>query len=121
MKDAVVHVFKAARFSWDGLAACFRREMAFRLDCLFGVVHLPAAIIVPARLSEKMVLVAAWFAILVAEILNSALEEVVDAASPEWSEWAKRAKDYGSATVFLAFCALVAGWCLVIADILGCF
>ena len=112
--NPLLHVLRAARFSRDGIVACFRREMAFRLDCLFGLVHVPAAIAFPPHVSEKMLMLAAWFAVLVAEILNSALEEVVDAASPEWSEWAKRAKDYGSAAVFLSFCAIASGWCFVI-------
>ena len=108
------HVIQAARFSLNGLTACFRRERAFRLDCILGVVHVLAAVIVPATLLETVALVIVWLFLLAGELANSAIEEVVDAVSPQWSPWAKRAKDYGSAVVFMALVALGVCWCYVL-------
>lgn len=111
----VKHVIHAACFSFDGLVTCFRRERAFRLECLLGFVHVPAAVIVPDASLETVVLVLVWLFLLAGELVNSAIEEVVDAVSPQWSPWAKRAKDYGSAVVLTALVALGVCWCYVLA------
>ena len=116
--NGILHVVKATRYSIDGLAACFRRERAFRIECVIGVVHLAAVALVPVGAALAAALVLAWLFLLAAEIVNSAIEEVVDAASPGWSDWAKRAKDYGSAAVFLTTTALLACWAFAIWDIL---
>ena len=110
VQESISHVVKASRFSVDGLAACFRRERAFRIECLIGVVHIALVAILPVGLFFAALLVSAWLALLAAEIVNSAIEEVVDMVSPHWSPGAKRAKDYGSAIVLLASAALVATW-----------
>ena len=116
--NCALHVAKATRYSLEGLAACFRRERAFRIECIVGVVHLAAVALAPVGAAMAAALVTAWLFLLAAETVNSAIEEVVDAASPGWSDWAKRAKDYGSAAVFLATTALLACWAFAIWDML---
>lgn len=62
----------------------------------------------------KMGLVSLWVLLLAAELINSAVESVVDLVSPDWNEYAKHAKDYCSAAVSLIVLLLAANWILVI-------
>jgi diacylglycerol kinase (ATP) len=85
-------------------------EPAFRQEALLAVVLLPAAWWLGQSWAEVVLLVALTVAVLVVELLNTAVESVVDMASPEWHALAKRAKDTASAAVLLSLVVCGLAW-----------
>lgn len=104
------HMARAMAATLDGLAACFRRETAFRQEVVCGVVNFAAAILLAGTLAETFVLVIVYMLLPLVELLNSAIEEIVDMVSPQFNECAKRAKDYASAATFLAVIVVLGTW-----------
>lgn len=106
----LMRVMRAFRYSKAGLFAAWRDEAAFRQEVvgLTALGALTAALPVPAV--AKAVLFAQMAGVLVAELLNSSLEAIVDKASPEQSELAGKAKDCASAAVLVACLALAGSW-----------
>lgn len=108
------HLKNATLFSWLGLRAAFQHESAFRQELAFLVILLPLAFFVGSDLLETALLILVLFIVLITELLNSGLEAIVDKTTPEKNELAGRAKDLGSAAVFVALTAVVTTWSLVI-------
>lgn len=108
------HLLKALGYSLAGLKACFRQEVAFRQECLLAVPHFVLVALVPMELWLRFALVAIWFLIIAFELVNTAIEAVVDLASPERHELAKKAKDCGSAAVLSLLVLLGLGWGLAV-------
>jgi diacylglycerol kinase (ATP) len=107
-KGGLRHLIAATANSLRGLRDAFRTAAAFRQECLLGVIHYAALAAVPMRFELRLALAAVFPLVLAAELLNSAVEAVVDLVSPEWNLLARYAKDFGSAAVFVLL-ALVAG------------
>jgi diacylglycerol kinase (ATP) len=105
----------ATRYSLDGLAAALRHEEAFRLELILAAILLPLGLWLGNDGIERALLVGSVLMVLAVELLNSAVEAVVDRASPEQHELAKRAKDYGSAAVMIALATAGAVWLLLLA------
>ena len=110
----IVHAWKALGYSLNGLMACLKHESAFRQEVFFGFINLIAAILVAKTWTETCILIILYLILPLVELVNSAIEEIVNLVSPEWNEKAKRAKDYGSAACFLAIITIIAAWCVVI-------
>jgi|KBSMisStaDraftv2_1062788.scaffolds.fasta_scaffold589545_2 diacylglycerol kinase (ATP) len=98
----VQRIVHAASYSLAGLSAAWRHESAFRQECMLAVVMLPAAWWVGRSWAEVALLVASVMGVLVVELLNSAIEAVVDRVSVDLHPLSKRAKDIGSAAVMLS-------------------
>lgn len=107
----IVH---ATRYSLEGLAAALRHEAAFRQELALAVVLVPLGLWLGNDGVERALLVGGVLAVLVVELLNSAVEAVVDRVSAEHHELAKRAKDFGSAAVMLSLVATGSVWMLVL-------
>ncbi|MDO1529142.1 diacylglycerol kinase [Fulvimonas sp. R45] len=107
-------LWNAFRWSMRGLCAGWRHEASFRLEVLLAVVLLPLGLWLGHGALEKIALVLPIFLVLSAELLNSAVESVVDLVSPQFHELAGRAKDMGSAAVFVLMAATVLCWVLVL-------
>lgn len=105
----------ATRYSLEGIAAAFRHEEAFRLEIAATIVLVPAGLWLGGDGMERALLVGSVLFVLVVELLNSAVEAVVDRVSLEHHALAKRAKDYGSAAVMFSLIAAGAVWLLVLA------
>ena len=103
----ITRIINAAGYSWLGFKAAFKHEAAFRQELALCAVLVPVALYFGPSWSDKAILIASLVFILLIEILNSALEAVVDRHGDEIHPLAGRAKDMGSAAVFLAF--VVAG------------
>jgi diacylglycerol kinase (ATP) len=110
----LVHLLNATRFTWQGLKAAFQHESAFRQELACAVILVPAAFVVGADLLETALLILVLLFVLVTELLNSGLEAIVDKTTPERNELAGKAKDLGSAAVFMALMAVVVTWSLLI-------
>ena len=100
-KQGLTRLINALGYSKDGLAAAWKNEAAFREEVLLAAVAFPLAFYLGQTGIERALLAGSILFILIVEILNSAVEAVVDKASPEKHELAKRAKDMGSAAVLL--------------------
>ena len=109
-------VFSAAIFSVQGLRAAFKLEEAFRQEVIVSIAMVVIAVILPVSLTSKALLIGSIFIILIVELLNSGLEWTVDYISSRRHPYAKRAKDMGSAAVFLSLINCAAVWCLVIVE-----
>ena len=103
-----------AVYSLDGLAAAFRHEDAFRQEVFLAALLIPAAFFLPASGTGKALMIGAVLLVLIVELLNSAVEAAVDRISLENHLLAKRAKDIGSAAVFIALVNVPVVWLLVL-------
>jgi diacylglycerol kinase (ATP) len=110
----LTHLLNATRFSWQGLKAAFRHESAFRQELAFASILFPLAFVVGSDLMETALLILVLLIVLITELLNSGLEAIVDKTTPDQNELAGRAKDMGSAAVFVALMAVVITWSLVL-------
>jgi len=113
-KTGLRRIWNALRYTLDGLSAAFRREDAFRQEVLLAAVLVPVALWLPASGLGKALMVAAVLLVLIVELLNSAIEAAVDRISLENHSLAKRAKDFGSAAVFISLVNVPVVWILVL-------
>lgn len=106
---------RAGKWSWQGLKAAYQNEASFRLEVYLFIVLIPLAIwLAESNFQLLLLLGSAWLVLLV-EILNSAIEAVVDlVCGDEKHELAGRAKDMGSAAVLMATLLTFATWAVVI-------
>lgn len=107
-------LIRATGYSLNGLRAAFRSEAAFRQELAFAVVLVPMAFVVGQTPLEIALLLATLFLVLIVELINSAIEAIVDRIGPERSELSGRAKDIGSAAVMLSLILVVVVWSLVL-------
>ena len=107
-------VWNAFRWSMKGLRAAWRHETSFRLEAMLAVVLVPLGLWLGEGGVEKLLLVLGPLLVLSAELLNSAIEAVVDKVSPEFNELAGRAKDMGSAAVFVLLVLVAVSWALIL-------
>ena len=118
-RAGLVRIWRALLYSFAGLANAFRTEPAFRLEVAGAAVLVPIVVALPATLVQSALLLGAVLLVLVVELLNSAVEATVDRISLDNHVLARKAKDVGSAAVFVSLvnCAVV--WGLVLYDIFG--
>lgn len=109
-------VFAACSYSWQGLASAFSHEEAFRLEVVAALVFIPVALLLDLSAAAKAVMVASVLLVLIIELVNSAIEAAVDRVSLDRHHLAKRAKDIGSAAVFLALVNAGLVWAIVLWD-----
>ena len=107
-------IWNALFYTIDGLKAAYQHEDAFRQELWLAVVLLPLAFVLPASGYGRALMVGSVLIVLVTELLNSAIEAAVDRISLDHHVLAKRAKDIGSAAVFLSLVNVVAVWALVL-------
>ena len=113
-RGGLVRVARAARYSWAGLRAAVRFEAAFRQELLLAVLLLLAVPFLAPGRWQLLVMVASVVAVLIVELLNSAIEALADAISLEDQALLGRAKDLGSAAVMLALLGVPFTWGLVL-------
>jgi diacylglycerol kinase (ATP) len=107
-------ILKATVYSWQGLKASYRNEEAFRQELMLAVVLIPLGLYLGDDGIEKLLLVVSVLLLLLVEVLNSAIEAVVDRFGGELHELSGRAKDMGSAAVFIAIAIVVVTWVLIL-------
>lgn len=107
-------LLRAAGYSWAGLRAAYVGEEAFRSEVWAAVVLVPLAVLIGPDRVARALMVGSVLLVLVVELLNSAVEAVVDRVSIERHPLAGRAKDIGSAAVILSMLNAAAVWALVL-------
>ncbi len=110
------HVLVAARYSWQGLRAAWRKEEAFRQEVVVALVAVPAGFLVGENALERALLVAVVLLVLVVELLNTGIENVVDRIGHDPHKLSGRAKDVGSAAVAMAILLAAVVWGLLLFD-----
>jgi diacylglycerol kinase (ATP) len=105
----------AAKFSMQGLAACFRHESAFRQETVLMAVAIPLGLWLGENGLERAMLVAVILLIPIVELLNTGVEYVVDRFGSEMNDLSGRAKDVGSAAVLLSIILAIVVWVLILA------
>jgi len=113
-KTGLRRVWNALFYSMAGFAAAFKYEDAFRQEVVLAAILIPLVFILPASNLGRALMVASVLLVLIVELLNSALEATVDRVSIENHPLAKRAKDIGSAAVFVALLNAVIVWGMVL-------
>lgn len=109
-KTGIGRIIDAAGYSLAGLKATLEHEAAFRQECLLFALLLPLAFWLGESVAEWALLIVPLFIVLIVEVLNSAIETVVDMTSPEPHSLAGRAKDMGSAAVLLSLLLTLTVW-----------
>ena len=112
-KKGIARILKATQYSWQGLKAWIH-EAAFRQELLLVTAGIPLAFWLAEDKSELLWLIIPLFILVIAELINSAIEAVVDRISDEQHELSGRAKDIGSAIVFVSLILLTVTWAIVL-------
>ena len=112
-KTGLQRVWNAFHYSMAGLRAAFAHEDAFRQEALLAALLIPLACWLPVSATGRAMMIASVFLVLIVELLNSAIEAVVDRVSLDRHHLSKRAKDIGSAAVLLALLNVVVVWACV--------
>jgi diacylglycerol kinase (ATP) len=107
-------LIKATGYSLQGLAASFRHETAFKQEVAATVVLVPLALWLGNTGLERALLITVWMLVPLFELVNSAVEAIVDRIGPELHELSGRAKDISSATVMVALINAAVVWLLVL-------
>ena len=115
-KSGLKRIFSAFFYSLEGLQTAIRSEHAFRQELFVFVVGTIAALLLPVSAFQKLVLIGSMVIVLIVELINSAIEAVVDRVSLERHPLSKNAKDFGSAAVLLACLLSGASWVVVLVN-----
>jgi len=108
-------ILKAAKWSWQGLCAAWLHESSFRLEVYLTAVLAPLALWLGETPVERILMVGSLLLVMAMELANSAIEAVIERYGPEIHELAGRAKDMGSAAVFVLMMNVLLCWGLILA------
>jgi diacylglycerol kinase (ATP) len=113
-KTGVARLLAATRYSASGLTAAFQHEAAFRLELIAFMLLAPLGLWLGESRIEQILLLASLILVLLVELINSAIEATVDRGGEEFHALAGRAKDLGSAAVFVALVLVVFIWGMIL-------
>ncbi len=112
-KQGLQRLINATKYSMKGFKAAYENEAAFREESLLAAVLIPLALFLGLPAVETLLLIGSVLLLMLVEIMNSAIEAVVDRIGPEIHPLSGRAKDLGSAAVFIALVILFMTWLLI--------
>lgn len=114
-RTGVQRILRACLYTRDGLVSTFRTEAAFRQEVALTLLLVPLACYLAPNRPSLAVMIGSLMLVLIVEILNSAIESVVNRFGPEWNSYSKAAKDGGSAAVFVALVNVAVVWLICLA------
>jgi diacylglycerol kinase (ATP) len=117
--NLIRHIINAFRYTWAGLVSAWKNELAFRGEVVVAIVMVPLGFWLGRSAVEQALLIASILLILLTELLNSALEAVVDRIGAQRHELSKRAKDMGSAAAFVSMVTAALVWIIIALDRFG--
>lgn len=112
-RTGVVRIYHAAIYSMMGFRAAWKHESAFRQEAVLAILLLPLAFWLGGSAVEVALLIGSLLLVVIVELLNSAIEAVVDRVGDEPHELSGRAKDMASAAVFLSLILVLVVWTLI--------
>jgi len=110
MLDHIKHFFQAAGYSLQGLRATLKNEMAFQQEFLVLLIMIPLVFCLDVSGLERALMLGSWLLVMVVELLNAAIESVVDRIGLEKHALSGRAKDQASAAVLVAIVMAILIW-----------
>ena len=113
-KSGMKRIFSAFFYSIDGFKTAWKQEHSFRQELVLVVCGIIVALLLPISAYQKLMLIVVLLLILIVELINSAIEAVVDRVSLERHSLSKNAKDFGSAAVLLTLLIAGATWAVVL-------
>jgi len=113
-RRGIDRIAAACRNTWDGLAWAWRSEAAFRQEAVVIAIATVVALLLPVSSFQKLALIGVLGLVLVVELINSAIEAIVDRISLERHPLSKAAKDIGSAAVAITLLMATATWAVVL-------
>ncbi|WP_032116447.1 diacylglycerol kinase [Candidatus Arsenophonus nilaparvatae] len=112
----LTRIIKATGYSLKGLRAAWKSEAAFRQEAIMVIIAIIVAFLLDVQWIERLLLISSMVLIAIVELLNSAIEAVVDRIGTELHELSAKAKDIGSAAVFISICLAIFIWSVVIGN-----
>lgn len=112
----LTRIVNATRYSIKGLAAAYKNEAAFRQEFWLFVVLAPIGLWLGDSAIERVLLVGTVVLVLIVELLNTAIESVVDRIGAEKHQLSGQAKDQGSAAVLISLGLVVFTWVVILLD-----
>lgn len=104
------HLFKNTKYALDGFLHAIKTESSFRLELILAVFIIPAIFLLNFELWQKSILLFSAFLVLIVELLNSAIENVVDLVTKDIHPLAKNAKDIGATAVMFSIMLHILLW-----------
>lgn len=101
-------------YAFKGLVAAAKHEAAFRQELLLAMIFIPAAFMLDLERTERVILVLVTVLVLLVELMNSAVEAVVDRIGSDYHELSGRAKDIGAGAVLVALLLCGYAWCDIV-------
>ncbi len=117
-RTGIARILNALKYSWEGYRYAWQDEEAFRQINILSIVAIPCGLYLGNSFSEKILLVLPCILCIIVELLNSAIENVVDRISLEKHILSKKAKDMGSAAQFIAQLFFYGTWIIFLCDTL---
>lgn len=112
----LTRIIKATGYSLKGLRAAWKSEAAFRQEAIMMIIAIIVAFLLDVQWIERLLLISSMVLMAIVELLNSAIEAVVDRIGTELHELSAKAKDIGSAAVFISICLAIFIWSVVIGN-----
>jgi diacylglycerol kinase (ATP) len=103
-------ILKNTSYAIEGLIHAWKTEKSFKLELLSGIIIIPAIILMDFELWQKMILLCTAFLVVIVELLNSAVENVVDLVTNDYAPLAKTAKDIGATAVLFSVVLHIICW-----------
>jgi len=107
-------LFKNASYALSGLVHAIKTETSFKIELFIALIFFPLVYFLPFEFSYKLVLVITYFMIMIAELLNSAIENVVDLVTTDIHPLAKASKDIASTAVLFSVILHLICWAMII-------
>jgi len=108
------HLFKNTKYALDGLIHALKTESSFRLELFFAVFIIGMIIYIDTSITNKLILFVTGILVLIVELINSAIENVVDLVTKEIEPLAKNAKDIGSSAVMFSIILHISCWIVIL-------
>ncbi len=118
-KSGVKRIFAAFFYSIEGFKAAWKTEHSFRQELVLVIIASAIALALPVSAYEKLTMIGVLVLVLIVELINSAIEAVVDRVSLERNPLSKNAKDFGSAAVFLTLSLAAATWAVILLPLIS--
>jgi len=118
-ESLIGHIKNAFKYTFAGLKTAWKNELAFRGEVVVAIIMVPLGLWLGRSAVEKALLTASILLILLTELLNSALEAVVDRIGPQKHDLSKRAKDMGSAAAFISMITAALVWIIIALERFG--
>ncbi|MED5504960.1 MAG: diacylglycerol kinase [Pseudomonadota bacterium] len=113
-KTGIRRILDATGYSLQGLKAAWIHEAAFRQELVLTLVLSICTFLLPVTTLERIMMISSLLLVVIVELINSAIEAVVDRVSDDWHELSGRAKDIGSAAVFVALFLALFVWASIL-------